>query len=118
MGTQSTVEQIRWVSDNYSPALKKCGYAESNLSFCGSVVLWFCHNFSDENTLGTLWAQLLLQYSMKCFESLQLFSAWNEDRCTCGLDIILYFFSLFLLCELMSFFFFFFFLNMKCYQSI
>ena len=36
-------------------------------------------DLSDENILGTLWAQLLLQFSTDCFETLQVFSAWNED---------------------------------------
>ena len=36
-------------------------------------------DLSDENILGTLWAQLLLQFSTNCFETLQMFSAWNED---------------------------------------
>ena len=45
---------------------------------CPSVILLFC-NLSDENILGTLRAQLLLQFSMVCFETLQMFSAWNED---------------------------------------
>ena len=36
-------------------------------------------DLSDENILGTLWAQLLLQFSTDCFETLQMFSAWNED---------------------------------------
>ena len=64
------------VWSNYSPALKKRGlYWISPVlpSFCGSVIL------SDENILGILWAQLLLQFSMECFETLQMFSAWNED---------------------------------------
>ena len=26
-----------------------------------------------------LWAQLLLLFSTDCFETLQMFSAWNED---------------------------------------
>ena len=30
-------------------------------------------------TVGTLWAQLLLQFSFDCFETLQMFSAWSED---------------------------------------
>ena len=29
--------------------------------------------------MGTLWAQLLLQFSFSCFETLQMFSEWNED---------------------------------------
>ena len=33
----------------------------------------------DENILGTLWAQHLLQFSADCFDTLQMFSAWNED---------------------------------------
>ena len=36
-------------------------------------------DLSDENILGTLWAQLLLQFSTDCFETFQMFSAWNED---------------------------------------
>ena len=36
-------------------------------------------DFSDENILGTLWEQLLLQFSTDCFETFQMFSAWNED---------------------------------------
>ena len=43
-----------------------------------SVVLSF-PNVSDENILGTLWAQLLLQFSTDCFDTLQMFSAWNEN---------------------------------------
>ena len=29
--------------------------------------------------VGALWAQFLLQFSTDCFETLQMFSAWNED---------------------------------------
>ena len=29
-------------------------------------------------TVGILWAQLLLQFSVNCFETLQMFSIWNE----------------------------------------
>ena len=36
-------------------------------------------DLSDENILGTLWAQLLLQFSTDCFETFKMFSAWNED---------------------------------------
>ena len=36
-------------------------------------------DFSDENILGTLWVELLLQFSTDCFETFQMFSAWNED---------------------------------------
>ena len=36
-------------------------------------------DLSDKNILGTLWAQLLLQFSIDCFETFQLFSAWNDD---------------------------------------
>ena len=36
-------------------------------------------DLSDENILGILWAQLLLQFSTNCFETFQMFSAWNED---------------------------------------
>ena len=36
-------------------------------------------DFSDENILSTLWVQLLLQFSIYCFETFQMFSAWNED---------------------------------------
>ena len=36
-------------------------------------------DLSDENILGSLWAQLLLQFSTDCFETFQMFSAWNED---------------------------------------
>ena len=36
-------------------------------------------DLSDENILGTLWAQLLLQFSTDFFETFQMFSAWNED---------------------------------------
>ena len=32
-------------------------------------------DLSDENILGTLWAQLLLQFSTNCFETFQIFSA-------------------------------------------
>ena len=48
------------------------------LSFHNSVIQAFC-NLSDENILGSLWVQLLLQFSMEWFETLQMFSAWNED---------------------------------------
>ena len=34
---------------------------------------------SDENILGTSWAQLLLQFSTDCLETFEMFSAWNED---------------------------------------
>ena len=30
--------------------------------------------------MGTLWGQLLLQFSTDCFETLQMLSAWNEDE--------------------------------------
>ena len=36
-------------------------------------------DLSDENILGTLWAQLLLQFSTDYLETFQMFSAWNED---------------------------------------
>ena len=36
-------------------------------------------DLSDKNILGTLWAQLLLQFSTDCSETFQMFSAWNED---------------------------------------
>ena len=53
--------------------------------------------------MGTLWAQLFLQFSFDCFETLQMFCAWNEDvRVVFGI-IRGYFFSLFLLCELSLF---------------
>ena len=29
--------------------------------------------------MDTLWAQLLVQFSFDCFETMQAFSAWNED---------------------------------------
>ena len=44
-------------------------------------------DLSDENILGTLWVKLLLQFSTDCFETFQMFSAWNEDVRV--LDIIL-----------------------------
>ena len=33
---------------------------------------------SDENILGTLWAQFLFNFVTDCFETFQMFSAWNE----------------------------------------
>ena len=36
-------------------------------------------DLSDENIQGTLWVQLLLQFSIDCFGTFQIFSAWNED---------------------------------------
>ena len=30
-------------------------------------------------TVGILWAQLRLQFSFTCYETLQMFSEWNED---------------------------------------
>ena len=36
-------------------------------------------DLSNENILGTLWAQLLLQFSTDCFETFQIFFAWYED---------------------------------------
>ena len=36
-------------------------------------------DLSDENILGTLWAQLLIQFSTDCFETFQMSSAWKED---------------------------------------
>ena len=70
--------------------------------------------------MGTLWAQLLLQFSTDCFETLQMLSAWNEDVHVVLVKYFDYFFSLFLLCELSLFFlheilsvFFFFFFYMK-----
>ena len=36
-------------------------------------------DLSDENIMGTLWAQLLLQFFTYFFETFQMFSAWNED---------------------------------------
>ena len=29
--------------------------------------------------MGTLWAQLLLQFATDCFETLPMYIAWNED---------------------------------------
>ena len=46
-----------------------------------------------------------------CFETLQMFSAWNEDMHVVWVQYFEYFFSLFLLCELSLFY-------MKCYQSV
>ena len=45
-------------------------------------------DLSDENVLGTLWAQLLVQFPTDCFETFHIFSAWNGSRCACGLDLI------------------------------
>ena len=36
-------------------------------------------DLSDENILGTLWAQLLLQFFIDCHETFQKSLAWNED---------------------------------------
>ena len=33
--------------------------------------------------MGTLWAQFLLQFSTDCFETLQVFSSWNEGASGC-----------------------------------
>ena len=50
-------------------------------------------DLSDENILGTLWAQLLLQFSTDCFETFQMFSAWNEDvHVVLGINIFSHFF--------------------------
>ena len=62
----------------YSPAILDLPCPSIILWFRGSEVLSF-RNLSDVNILGTLWVQLLLQFSMECFETLQMFSAWNED---------------------------------------
>ena len=35
-----------------------------------------CYLYIDSEYL---WAQLLLQFSFDCFETLQMFSAWNVD---------------------------------------
>ena len=53
--------------------------------------------------MGALWAQLLLQFSTDCFETLQMFVAWNEDMHVVWVQYFEYFFSLFLLCELSLF---------------
>ena len=53
--------------------------------------------------MGTLWAQLFLQFSTSCFEILQMFFAWNEDMHMVWVQYFEYFFALFLLCELKSF---------------
>ena len=63
--------------------------------------------------MGPLWAQLLLQFSTDCFETLQMFSAWNEDVHVVLVQYLDYFnFLLVMLCELSLFF------DMKCYQSV
>ena len=42
--------------------------------------LFFCHEMVSKCIdKGTLWAQLLLQFSFNCFETLQMFSEWNEN---------------------------------------
>ena len=52
-------------------------------------------SFSDlrfyENvvTVGTLWAQLLIQFYTDLFETLHMFSPWSGDQYAYGLDIIL-----------------------------
>ena len=35
--------------------------------------------YQSVKTVGTLWVQLLSQFSTNCFETLQMISAWNED---------------------------------------
>ena len=62
-------------------------------------------DLSDENILGSLWAQLRLQFSTDCFETFQMFSAWNEEMHVVWIWFFDNFFSLFLLCELRLFFF-------------
>ena len=58
---------------------------------------------SDENILVTLWVQLLLQFSTNCFETLLMFSAWNEDVLVLWYNPLIIFFSLFLLVNLFVF---------------
>ena len=60
-------------------------------------------DLSDENILGTLWAQLLLQFSTDFFETFHMFSAWNQDVHVVLDNTLIIFFSLFLLCELSLF---------------
>ena len=47
-------------------------------------------DLSDENILGTLWAQLLLQFSTDFWKFSDVFCM--EWRCACALDIILWLF--------------------------
>ena len=68
---------------NSHPLGLKFGYCSPDLKKW--QLYWICpvlpsfRNLSNENILGILWAQLLLQFSMERFETLQMFSAWNED---------------------------------------
>ena len=47
--------------------------------FVNLVSFFYMKCYQGVETVGTLWAQLLLQFSTDCFETLQMFSAWNED---------------------------------------
>ena len=45
--------------------------------------------------MGTFWAQLLLQFSFDCFETLKMFSTWNEDVHVVLVQYLGYFFDYF-----------------------
>ena len=44
-----------------------------------NLVSFYTKCYQSVLVMGTLWAQLLLQFSINCFETLQMLSAWNED---------------------------------------
>ena len=74
------------------------------LTFC-LVSFFDMRCYQSVWTAGILWAQLLLQFSTDCFETLQMLSAWNEDVHVVWVRYYFdYFFSFFLLCELSLFF--------------
>ena len=68
---------------------------------CPFIILSF-HNLSGENILGTLWTQFLLQFSFDCFETLQMFSAWNENVHVVLVQYFDHFFLLFIPCHTKS----------------
>ena len=47
-------------------------------------------DLSDENILGTLSAQLLLQFFTNCIGTFQMFSAWNEDCMWFGYNLLFF----------------------------
>ena len=124
------------------PILSSCNFAHlffHGLKMC----MWFGFNFCHFSTLlffsfsqvqnqlhRSLICIILHEILLKCIDSGYIVGTtplivffwlfWNyadvfsmKWRCACSLGIILYFFSLLLLCELKSLFFY-----MKCYRSI
>ena len=60
------------------PAFSKKSQETGYLAFRGYMVPWFCGSVAPL-IVGTLFAQLLLQFYTDCFETLQVFLSWSED---------------------------------------